>query len=80
MHVFPNPTRDYFVLRTKMLMTDTIKLSIFSSLCSLVRNYEIENKPVSRECRIDIRDLKTGLYFIRIESGQRIITSKLIIL
>lgn len=78
--IFPNPTRDYFVLRTYALMSDIIHLSIFTSLCSQVRSYEIRNKPGSKECRIDIRDLKPGLYFIRIESGLRKITKKLIIL
>lgn len=80
MQIFPNPTRDYFVVRVLTLMSDTIKLSIFTSVCRLVRRYEIKNKQGTKEYRINIRDLKTGLYFIRIESGQIKITKKLIIL
>jgi len=80
LQIFPNPAKEYFMLRSTAPMTGSIKLSIFSSDCILVRNYEINNKSFSKECQIDIRQLKPGLYFIRIDSAQKTTTKKLIIL
>jgi hypothetical protein len=78
--IFPNPAKEYFTLRSTNTISETIKLSIFSSNCILVKNYEISNKSVNRENLIDVRNLPSGLYFIRIETGNKIITQKLIIL
>ena len=78
--IFPNPAKEYFTIRSTNTMSETIKLSIFSSDCILIKNFEISNKSVKRESLIDVRNLSSGLYFIRIDTGQKTITQKLIIL
>jgi hypothetical protein len=78
--IFPNPAKDYFTLRYTDAMSETMRMSIFSVDCILIKSYEITNKSVSRECRIDVRHLPSGLYFIRIDTGHKTITKKLIIL
>ena len=78
--IFPNPTKEYFTLRSTDPMSETMRLSIFSSACILIKNYEINNKSASKEYMIDVRHLSPGLYFVRIDTGHNTITKKLIIL
>lgn len=71
-HIYPNPTSNYLVLKS-----DKIENSAFLELINL-QGKVILNKEVITENPIDIRHIKTGIYFYRIHSGDKIHTGKLL--
>jgi hypothetical protein len=71
--IFPNPARDHFDLDLEIRERDQIQVDIFDRLGTLVRSY----KGMARG--IPVHDLKTGLYFIRVQQGGTLYTTKKLI-
>jgi len=69
--IYPNPASDFINIKTKNY--DKTKISIFNISGELLINkYFINNT------KLDIKNLKKGIYFIKIETDKEIITKKLI--
>ena len=70
-NIYPNPTKDYFVVNSPENIRN---VSIFNSTGKKLKSYFVTQD------RINISDLSTGMYFIKVEteSGSQI-TKKLII-
>jgi len=72
-NVYPNPATDNFNLRFEQSPKANMQLSIYSTTGTLVKQQQIT--AFSNEYRVDIRELKSGVYFIRLESDGEVVYS-----
>ena len=68
--IYPNPTADFIAIKTN---ENIDKVALYSTLGQLLINRDNPTK------QIDIKNLKTGLYILKIYSGNKSITKKIII-
>jgi len=71
-YVFPNPTNDFLNIKTDKNTIENIR--IYDIKGSLL--YENQNN--TTEINLDLSDFNTGIYFVKISSGQGQITHKII--
>ena len=71
--LYPNPASDNFNLRFDENPNRDIQLSIFSSSGALVKQQQLA--AFGNEYRVDIQDLKAGVYFIKLESTEGLVFS-----
>ena len=69
--LYPNPATDNFNLRFEQSPTENYELSIYSSSGVLVKQKQLS--AFNNEYRVDIQDLKSGVYFVRLESDGEIV-------
>jgi hypothetical protein len=70
--IVPNPAQDYFVVN--MESKQLINITIYDANGRLVKT-----KKESSACKIDIKDFKSGIYFIQItDANKQVFSSKLI--
>ncbi len=68
--IYPNPVKDYF--RLKVNVSDNLETEIFNISGSLVKRVQLNGSP------IDVRDLESGIYLIKIKGHQKNITQRFI--
>ncbi|MCF8372847.1 MAG: T9SS type A sorting domain-containing protein [Bacteroidales bacterium] len=61
--IYPSPVKDYLYINLKKANTTITEICIFNPLGELVMTEKFEN---SFSCRLDLHELKSGLYFARI--------------
>jgi len=71
--LFPNPF--HHVLTIKCEGNDIDKVELFDVLGRRVRHIDINNKGL---IKLDVRDLSTGIYFIKVEAGEKSLIKKII--
>ncbi len=75
--LYPNPATDNFSLRFEQSPIEDYELSIYSSSGALVKQQQLT--AFGNEYRVDIGELKSGVYFVRLESdGEVVFSSKFI--
>lgn len=75
--LYPNPATDNFNLRFEQSPKEDYELSIFSSSGALVKQQQFT--AFGNEYRINIQVLKSGVYFVKLESdGEVVYSSKFI--
>jgi len=67
--MYPNPVENYLTVRSNSPIT---KVEVYSLLGDLVKNVK------TNFSRIDLRNLNSGIYMIKIHSNQFFVTKKLI--
>ena len=67
--MYPNPVENYLTIRSNSPIT---KVEVYSLLGDLVKNVK------TNFSRIDLRNLNSGIYMIKIHSNQFFVTKKLI--
>ena len=65
--ILPIPANDYFVIRNLRLDDNTSELKIYNSIGKLMKTIEL-SKP---ETQITTTDLKSGVYFLKVNSQTR---------
>ncbi|MEI9946807.1 MAG: carbohydrate-binding protein [Chitinophagaceae bacterium] len=76
--IFPNPVKDKFTLKMNNNYTGPVKVQLFDQAGRLVKQIQhTKNKGVS-QLVISTNDLFTGLYIIKLQSGDRIELIKMI--
>lgn len=68
-NIYPNPVDDYFTIKTNHLVKC---VAIYNVQGSLVKSFS------KTEASYNLQDLKTGLYFIEIETSKGMVTKKFI--
>jgi len=74
--IYPNPSNGNFTVDTHMLKYDNISISVYDILGSKIQKFEnIKSFPF----KMDLIDLSNGIYYFKINSGDKTITQKVII-
>ena len=74
LYISPNPTTSQLTIQTQDLKLK--ELHIYNVLGELVQQFEITN-PKS-EVKIDVSELKTGIYFVEVSSNKGLVRAKFI--
>ncbi|RLD45819.1 MAG: hypothetical protein DRI86_04980 [Bacteroidetes bacterium] len=69
--LYPNPATNNFNLRFEQSPTEDYELSVYSSSGALVKQQQLP--AVGNEYRVDIQELKSGVYYVKLECGGKII-------
>jgi hypothetical protein len=77
--VFPNPAKNYLMIRSSSFFQENMKLTIFSTDGLLIREYQVKMSEGSTEYRIDTSKLSPGLYILMISGGDRRIIERVIV-
>lgn len=78
--IFPNPAKDYFIIRSSAPVDKDMKLTFFSNDGIPIRECEVNAELKQNEFLIDIRNLSPGFYFLMIYNGDKGVIQKLVIL
>jgi len=74
--IYPNPSNGNFTVDTHMLKYDDISISVYDLLGSKIQKFEnIKSFPF----KMDLNDLSNGIYYFKINCGNKTITQKVII-
>lgn len=74
--IYPNPSNGNFTVDTHMLKYDNISISVYDLLGSKIQKFEnIKSFPF----KMDLNDLSNGIYYFKINCGNKTITQKVII-
>ena len=83
MVLYPNPAGEEVTIRCKMPVLSGAEGQ--DSRCKMIDVFSIDGKMIfekntfNQVVKLDVRDLETGLYFIRMRSGNEVLVQKLII-
>jgi len=79
--VFPNPSDGRFQLTFEYNGKEKITAKVFDITGKMVKNItaELEIGETSVTANIDLETPSSGIYFIRIEMGQQLLTKKIIV-
>jgi hypothetical protein len=72
--VYPNPFSDELFVETASF-SNTINWSIINMLGNTVSDGKAHNQPL---LQLDVKNLRTGIYFLRISDGKQVGTSKIV--
>jgi len=75
--LYPNPTSKLINIQSNILFTTKTKIEIYNSLGQLVQNHHIDKETLLTS--IDIDELASGVYFVRIKNGEQEETQPFII-
>ena len=70
--IYPNPTADYLILKTKDKPIEGYSLKLFDSNGKLVKYIDMVDE------MININDIRTGTYIYRLQKDNEILTGKII--
>lgn len=73
--LYPNPTQNLFYLNIENNIAD-VKVDIYNTLGQKIK---IINHSISKDEPIDVSDLNSGLYLVRVTDGQNAVIKRLII-
>lgn len=76
--IYPNPTRDFIKINQISAFTEALKVSLISSNGEQIR-YNIGSNH-SDEIEIDVSNLVTGVYILRLSDNQKIAWKKVIVI
>lgn len=66
--VFPNPVREKLNISASDMKQGLCQIDIYSPAGTLIRTKTVENRHSGSIWSIDVRDLRTGIYFVRLWS------------
>jgi hypothetical protein len=76
---FPNPNKDSLNIKLSGFETSQIELSVFDALGKEVFKQKFENIGESFEEKIQTSGWGKGIYFLKIKSGKKVLTKKIVI-
>ena len=77
--IYPNPAKDYFILKSEKPLSGSLILTVFSSTGGLLKKIRMGTGNIKNEYLVDVTGLATGIYFILIETDPGHVLKKLII-
>jgi len=75
----PNPTRDLIKLGYNLTTTGLINIRLYNVNGELVKSYSIPTSSQSGSIMIETKTLPSGVYILRLNSGEISVTKKLIL-
>jgi hypothetical protein len=77
--IYPNPAKDFFIVKSEKPISKSLILSIFSSRGELSKKIMIRTGNLENDYIVDVTGIVPGIYFILIESEPMTVLKKLII-
>jgi len=77
--LYPNPTERFLNLSSDVQIDQKVKVGIFNLMGNLELTKEFDAK-FDPELKLDLVDLRKGLYFVNIEAGDKKITRRIYII
>jgi hypothetical protein len=74
--ILPNPSNGKFYLETKNLSSDPIELQVMDLTGRIIYERQLF---ISEKFEIDLSGQQKGMYFVRIKSGEGLLTRKIVI-
>ncbi|HEY8400324.1 MAG TPA: T9SS type A sorting domain-containing protein [Cytophagaceae bacterium] len=74
--IFPNPAHNLINLRINSPVTGEVKATVFNALGIVYKEFICQKYDNELEMQIDIQEAESGLYYLKIESGEYIYHSK----
>lgn len=75
--LYPNPTYGKIILKVNLNLSQELNINIYNMLGNLITTIESNNKGSSGTYMVDLSNQKPGLYFVRIQSSDKVITQKI---
>ncbi len=75
--LYPNPAKDLVSINFNEVLSENMSISIFDIQGKLVlskKSLDLDN-----EASLDISNLESGMYFVKLKNGQQLATKKLIV-
>ncbi len=76
-NVFPNPVNENIYINIDMKDNSDVSVRIIDLLGHLVYSTEVNN--TTAQLQIPANDLKNGLYFVSVQTGDQVITKKIMV-
>jgi hypothetical protein len=76
LQVFPNPADEQITVITSAEKSINGRILIFNSQGSMVKNVQTNGES---SIRINLSDLTSGMYFLKLESGSKSATTRIVI-
>ncbi len=81
LQIFPNPTDGKFQLTLKYEGSEKVTAKVFDITGKVIE--DISNELVKEEssitARVDLKNPRSGIYFLRIQMGSKLLTRKIVI-
>lgn len=81
LNIFPNPSDGKFQLSLKYEGNDKVTAKVYDITGKVIE--DISNELVKEEssvtAQVDLKDPRSGIYFLRIQMGSKLLTKKIII-
>ncbi|MEO8085671.1 MAG: kelch repeat-containing protein [Bacteroidota bacterium] len=77
--IYPNPVRDKLQIVSSLFREGLSTVEIFSANGELVYDARIESTPMKNKIEINISEFSSGLYWLKVSGGSRIVTTKFLI-
>ena len=77
--IFPNPTQGLTQISIQLQKTTDVSISVVDAMGNLVSNRTYNNMNGNNVYPVDATDLVSGVYYIRISTGDRFATKKIIV-
>ncbi len=75
--VYPNPASDFFMISVEENSTGNMNITVIDNLGKIV--YHQSGIAMGKHFNIDVTSLDSGLYFVKIETGENIMLKKIVI-
>ena len=74
--IYPNPSKGNFTINMVNTKADKMLVTVYDMMGSTIHEFKNIN---SIPCKVDLNDLSNGVYYVKIDSGDKTITKKIII-
>ncbi len=72
-NIYPNPTTDELAISFAQPLTQSAELSIFSAL-----GQQLYQSTITENTRVDVSQFARGIYFCRVQIGERVVVKKFV--
>ncbi len=75
-NIYPNPNNGNFIINTQLTKTENISISLYNLLGAKIKQFDyVKSYPL----QMNLNDLPNGSYFIKLNSGNNVLTKKVFI-
>ena len=78
LNFYPNPSKGFLNIEIKNNPSKNNSLFIYDITGKIVKQLSFENNSTSLE-NINLKDLNTGVYFLKLKLGEKILSKKIIL-
>jgi hypothetical protein len=77
--IMPNPVRGNVIITTQNNTSEIVNISLYNTTGPRLRNWEFASQPnTQQEFTLDLSNLSPGIYFLRLQAGNDVVTKKVV--